>query len=97
MTQPPVESIKSSLRQLALLQAVDTKAKTIGDLEDELDRGVDNTTISKLGVLLCKIPLEPRAAKILLAAAKADALHMGIMIVASMGVPELYDDEKFRA
>lgn len=47
-------------------------------------------------MLLCKIPLEPRASKILLAAAKADALHMGIMIVASMGVPELYDDQKFK-
>lgn len=61
-----------------------------------MDFGQDKTSITKLGVLLCKIPLEPKAAKILLAAAKASVLHYGVMIVACMGVPEIYDDERFR-
>jgi len=46
-----------------------------------------------LGVLLSKVPLDPRCAKILIVASKYDLLHYAIMIVACLSVLEIYDDE----
>ena len=45
---------------------------------------------------MSKIPIEPRAAKILIVSARAGLLHYGIMIVATMAVSELFDESAFR-
>lgn len=55
--------------------------------------GHDPTEITDLGVLLSKIPIEPKCAKLLVVASKYNLLHYAIMIVACMSVSELYDDE----
>lgn len=52
--------------------------------------------ITDLGILLSKIPLDPRCAKILVVASKYDLLHFAIMIVACMSVKELHDEESAR-
>ena len=53
----------------------------------------DQTKITDFGVILSKIPLDPKLAKILLVASKYHLLHYAIMIVACMSVQEIYDDE----
>lgn len=58
--------------------------------------GRDPTEITELGILLSKIPIEPRCAKILVVASKCGLLHYGIMIVACMGVTELFDEAAFK-
>ena len=56
----------------------------------------DPTEITELGILLSKIPIEPRCAKILVVASKCGLLHYGIMIVACMGITELFDEAAFK-
>ncbi len=53
----------------------------------------DPTTINELGVLLSKIPITPKFAKMLVISAKYDLLHFAIMIVACMTVPEIFSDQ----
>jgi HrpA-like RNA helicase len=49
------------------------------------------TTISPLGVVLSRIPVSPRYAKLLVASHKYEGLFpFAIMIVACMSVPELF-------
>ena len=51
----------------------------------------DPTTINDLGVVLSKIPVSPKYAKMLVASHKYEGLFKyAIMIVACMSVPEIY-------
>lgn len=59
----------------------------------ERKQGTDPTDITDLGILLSKIPLDPRCAKILVVASKYNLLHYAIMIVACMSVTEIHDEE----
>ena len=70
------------------------------DLDDLLENNLmdsfqerDQTKITDFGVILSKIPFDPKLAKIILVASKYDLLHYAIMIVACMSVQEIYDDE----
>ena len=64
------------------------------DEASHLNGGRDPTEITDLGILLSKIPIDPKCAKILVVAAKYGLLHFAIMIVACMSVSELFDDWK---
>ena len=51
----------------------------------------DPTSINELGIVLSKIPVSPKYAKMLLASHKYDGLFVyAVMIVACMSVPEVY-------
>jgi HrpA-like RNA helicase len=51
----------------------------------------DPTTINNLGVVLSKIPVSPKYAKMLLASHKYEGLFpYAVMMVACMSVPEIY-------
>lgn len=56
-------------------------------------QATDPTILTPLGTLLSKLPLDPRHSKILVVASKYKLLHYAIMIVASMSVTEIFDDE----
>jgi HrpA-like RNA helicase len=58
-----------------------------------LTSGRDPTEITELGIVLSKIPIDPKLAKILIVGSKYDLLHYAIMIVCCMSVQELFDDE----
>jgi HrpA-like RNA helicase len=67
-------------------------------VEDYLESGKNNfmewksdpTEINELGVLLAKIPVSPKYAKMLIASHKYGILRYCIMIVACMSVSELF-------
>jgi HrpA-like RNA helicase len=63
------------------------------DNTSHVNGGSDPTEITDTGVLLSKIPIDPKCAKILVVASKYNLLHYGIMIVACMSVTELFDDD----
>ena len=79
--------------------SISKKSKDIDDiLENTLfqsfeSAGHDPTEITELGILLSKIPIDPKCAKILVVASKYHLLHYAIMIVACMSVSEVYDDQ----
>eukprot|EP00356_Strombidium_inclinatum_P001913 CAMPEP_0170510842 /NCGR_PEP_ID=MMETSP0208-20121228/65982_1 /TAXON_ID=197538 /ORGANISM="Strombidium inclinatum, Strain S3" /LENGTH=116 /DNA_ID=CAMNT_0010794331 /DNA_START=227 /DNA_END=577 /DNA_ORIENTATION=- len=75
--------------------------KDVGEvLENSLLMGFENqrgsvpTEITDLGILLSKIPIDPKCGKILAVASRYGLLHYAIMIVACMSVQEVYDDSK---
>lgn len=54
----------------------------------------DPTTINDLGIVLSKIPVSPKYAKMLIASHKYPGLFAyAIMIVACMSVPEIYTSQ----
>ena len=55
----------------------------------------DPTSITQLGTLLSKIPIDPKSAKIIIVAAKYGLMHFAIMMVACMSVQEIFDESKF--
>lgn len=57
----------------------------------------DPTTITELGILLSKIPIDPKCGKILVVASKYDLMHYGILLVACMSVTEIFDETKIKA
>ena len=50
--------------------------------------------MTDLGILLSKIPIDPKCGKILVVASKYGLLHYAIMIVACMSVSEIFDDDR---
>lgn len=74
------------------------------DVEDYLQSGRDNfmtwtkdpTTINQLGLLLSKIPIAPKFAKMLVVSAKYGLLRYAIMIVACMSVSEIFLPQDFK-
>ena len=50
--------------------------------------------MTDLGILLSKVPIDPKCAKILVVASKYGLLHYAIMIVACMSVSEIFDDQR---
>ena len=58
--------------------------------------GSDPTEITDLGILLSKIPIDPKCGKIMVVASKYNLLHYAIMIVACMSVSEIYDDQSIQ-
>ena len=63
------------------------------DESSQVNGGKDPTEITDLGVLLSKIPIDPKCAKILVVCSKYNLLHFGIMIVACMSVTTIFDDD----
>lgn len=89
--------IKMALRHLAILGALDIKDR---DQTDNL-LGVKNqasllksdpTNINKLGILLSKVPLSPKYAKMLVVASKYNVIRYTIMMVACMSVNEIFQE-----
>lgn len=68
------------------------------DIDDYLSAGKDMfetlvsdpTEINELGVLLSKIPISPKYAKMLIVSAKYKILKFVIMMVACMSVSEIF-------
>jgi len=102
-----VQSLKQAIRHLCILGALDFNP---GDLsfsstpsaDDYLTNDTfhlwtrDPTQLNPLGVVLSKIPVSPKYAKMLLAARKypEQLLTYCIMIVACMSVPELFTNQQ---
>jgi len=63
------------------------------DESSSVNGGKDPTEITPLGILLSKIPIDPKCAKILVVASKYNLLHYGIMIVSCMSVTSIFDDD----
>lgn len=94
---PPADSIKSALRHLTILGALNVKDRS--NLEKLLQLKThsllsDPTTINPLGQLLSKIPISPKFGKMLIVAQKYDVLDFAIMMVACMSVNELFTEIK---
>ena len=91
---PPTEALKAALRHLTILGALKVSDKT--SLETLLSKSnqltSDSTEINELGILLSKLPISPRFAKMLVVGSKYKVLHFTIMIVAAMSVNELFLD-----
>lgn len=89
---PPIPALISSLRHLTILGALDVSKRV--DLNNLLALKLksDVTTINDLGVLLSKLPLSPRFAKMIVMSTKYGVLRYVIMIVASLSVSELFKE-----
>ena len=89
---PPIPALIASLRHLTILGALDVIKRV--DLNNLLALKVksDVTTINDLGVLLSKLPLSPRFAKMIVMATKYGVLRYVIMIVACLSVSELFKE-----
>ena len=53
----------------------------------------DPTTINQLGILLSKIPINPKYAKMLIVSSKYNVLKYAIMMVACISVGEIFSNQ----
>ena len=107
VTRPPLLALRQALRHLCIVGALDIRQGETGMIqrdavEDYLgSSGIgghqfekwsrDPTSINDLGVVLSKIPVSPKYAKMILASHKYEGLFIyAVMIVACMSVPEIY-------
>ena len=92
---PPMLPIKMALRHLTILGALDIKDREQTDAllgvkaQGSLLKS-DPTSVNKLGILLSKVPLSPKFAKMLVVASKYSVVRYTIMIVACMSVSEIF-------
>ena len=94
---PPVMPIKMALRHLTILGAleINDRSQTENLLGVKSHSGLlksDPTTINKLGILLSKVPLSPKYAKMLVVASKYSVIRYTIMMVACMSVNEIFQE-----
>jgi len=94
VTRPPLPAIKAALRHLTILGALEVNSRATLNmiLESSEEMTSDPTKINQLGMLLAKVPLSPKFAKMLVVAAKYDVLDYSIMMVACMSVNEVFKD-----
>jgi HrpA-like RNA helicase len=58
---------------------------------EDLEKRKDSTTITEIGKLLAKFPVEPKLGKILIMANNFDLLEYAILIVAILSIENLID------
>ena len=92
VTMPPQAALCAALRHLTILGALEVTDKVLR--ERVLDRNSklssDPTSINELGILLSKLPISPRFAKMLIVGAKYGVLKYTIMMVAALSVNEIF-------
>jgi HrpA-like RNA helicase len=107
VSRPPLAALRQALRGLCVVGAFDVSGALLerNQLEDYLGSSDtfhlwtrDPTSINPLGMVLSRIPVSPRYAKMLLAAHKYPGLFpYAVMIVACMSVPEIYTQQNHEA
>ena len=91
VTMPPLAALRASLRHLTILGALEVNSRP--DLDKLLScdaASSDPTDITQLGILLSKLPLSPKFAKMLIVSTKYQLLRYVIMIVACLSVAEIF-------
>ena len=63
----------------------------INEENEEMDKRKDSTTITEIGKLMAKFPVEPKLGKILIMANNFDLLEYAILIVAILSIENLID------
>ena len=63
----------------------------INEENEEIDKRKDSTTITEIGKLMAKFPVEPKLGKILIMANNFDLLEYAILIVAILSIENLID------
>lgn len=96
VTMPPVSAMRSALRHLTILGALDlpdaVHTENLLRKDGDIFLQKDPSKVNQLGKVLSKLPISPKYAKMLVVAAKYNVSRYAIMMVACMSVPEIYSD-----
>lgn len=92
VTMPPINAMRSSLRHLTILGALEVQNRSALDKLLASEVTSDPTSLTELGGLLSKLPLAPRFAKMMIVSMKYQVLRYTIMIVSCLSVSELFKE-----
>ena len=86
---PDIENINKINRIMNMLKDNENIEKD--EISEDLEQRKDSTTITEIGKLMAKFPVEPKLGKILIMANNFDLLEYAILIVAILSIENLID------
>ena len=86
---PDIENINKINRIMNMLKVNENIEKD--EISEDLEQRKDSTTITEIGKLMAKFPVEPKLGKILIMANNFDLLEYAILIVAILSIENLID------
>ena len=86
---PDIENINKINRIMNMLKDNENIEKD--EISEDLEERKDSTTITEIGKLMAKFPVEPKLGKILIMANNFDLLEYAILIVAILSIENLID------
>ena len=86
---PDIENINKINRIMHMLKDNENIEKD--EISEDLEQRKDSTTITEIGKLMAKFPVEPKLGKILIMANNFDLLEYAILIVAILSIENLID------
>ena len=86
---PDIENINKINRIINMLKVNENIEKD--EISEDLEQRKDSTTITEIGKLMAKFPVEPKLGKILIMANNFDLLEYAILIVAILSIENLID------